>query len=68
MWDPGHEAMPRGELQELQIERARKSAELAYASVPVYRASFDGAGVRPEQLRSLDDLRRFPFIRKQDFR
>lgn len=68
MWDPRHEAMPRDELQELQIERARKTVELAYASVPFYRASFDCAGIRPEQLRTLDDLRRFPFIRKLDFR
>ena len=68
MWDPRYEAMPRDELQALQLERARKTVELAYASVPFYRASFDGAGVRPEQLRTLDDLRRFPFIRKLDFR
>lgn len=68
MWDPRHEAMPRDELQALQLERVRKTVELAYASVPFYRASFDRAGAGVEQLRTLDDLRRFPFIRKLDFR
>ncbi len=68
IWDPKHEAMPREELRALQLERVRRTAELAYASVPFYRDSFDRARVRPEQLRTLDDLRRFPFIRKQDFR
>jgi phenylacetate-CoA ligase len=68
MWDQEHERMPRGELAALQLERAQRSLEHAYARIPFYRKSFDAAGVRPEQLRSLDDLRRYPFIRKQDFR
>lgn len=67
-WDPKHEAMPQDELRSLQLERVRRTVELAHASVPFYRESFERARVRPEQLRTLDDLRRFPFIRKQDFR
>lgn len=68
MWDAQKEQMPRGELQALQLERVQASVANAYARVPFYRKSFDAAGVRPDQLRSLADLRRFPFIRKQDFR
>ena len=68
VWDPKHESMPRPALEKLQLERAQRSVETAYASVPFYRASFDSARVRPAELRTLDDLQRFPFIRKQDFR
>ncbi len=68
MWDPQNERMPREELTKLQAERVRQTVEHANARVPFYRKSFDASGVRPEQLRTLDDLRRFPFIRKQDFR
>ena len=41
---------------------------LAYAQSPFYRQHFDAAGVRPEQLRTLDDLRRFPFTHKHILR
>ncbi len=68
MWDPQNERLPREELTKLQLERVRQTVEHANARVPFYRKSFDAAGVRPEQLRTLADIQRFPFIRKQDFR
>src|SRR6266545_4570887 len=68
MWDPQNERLPREELTKLQLERVRQTVEHANARVPFYRKSFDAAGVRPEQLRTLADVQRFPFIRKQDFR
>jgi phenylacetate-CoA ligase len=39
-----------------------------HAKVPFYREAFDRAGVRPDQVRSLEDLRRLPFTRKADLR
>ncbi len=68
IWNRERECLPREELAALQTARLRETVERAYACVPFYRASFDQAGVRPEQVRSLDDLPRLPFIRKQDFR
>ncbi|MFC9279460.1 phenylacetate--CoA ligase PaaK [Streptomyces collinus] len=56
------------ELRALQIERLRASLRHAYENVPFYRESFDKAGVRPEDCRSLDDLAHFPFTTKADLR
>ncbi|MFF4839710.1 phenylacetate--CoA ligase PaaK [Streptomyces collinus] len=56
------------ELRALQLERLRASLRHAYENVPFYRESFDKAGLRPEDCRSLDDLAHFPFTTKADLR
>ncbi len=56
------------ELRDLQLDRMRASLARAYAQVPHYRAAFDAAGVRPEDLHDLADLARFPFTTKADLR
>ncbi|MFF5859489.1 phenylacetate--CoA ligase PaaK [Streptomyces sp. NPDC012751] len=56
------------ELRTLQLERLRASLRHAYEHVPFYRESFDRAGVRPEDCRTLADLARFPFTTKADLR
>ncbi|MGR6974532.1 phenylacetate--CoA ligase PaaK [Streptomyces cynarae] len=55
-------------LRALQLERLRASLRHAYEHVPFYRESFDKAGVRPEDCRTLADLARFPFTVKADLR
>ena len=55
-------------LRALQLGRLRWSLQHAYDHVAHYRASFDAAGVHPADLKQLDDLARFPFLTKQDFR
>ena len=62
------ERASRDELAQLQLERMRRSLAHAYARVPHYRAAFDAAGVRPDDLRTLADLANFPFTTKQDLR
>ncbi|MEK6349296.1 MAG: phenylacetate--CoA ligase PaaK [Burkholderia sp.] len=62
------ETASRDELQALQLDRMRWSLAHAYANSPVYRRKFDEAGVRPDDLRSLADLARFPFTTKSDLR
>jgi len=56
------------QLRALQLERARASVQLAYDKVPLYKEKFDAAGVGPDDLKSLDDLQRFPFTTKDDLR
>lgn len=56
------------ELRTLQLERLRWSLRHAYDNVPMYRERFDAAGVHPDQLATLEDLRRFPFTVKSDLR
>jgi phenylacetate-CoA ligase len=59
---------PRAELESLQLERLQTSLRHAYANNANYRRKFEAAGIRPEDLRSLDDLAKFPFTTKADLR
>ena len=56
------------ELRALQLERMRWSLQHAYDNVPHYRKAFDAKGIRPEDLKELADLARFPFTVKGDLR
>ena len=56
------------ELQALQLERLRWTLHHAYQHVPHYKAAFDARGVHPGDLKSLSDLRLFPFSTKKDLR
>ncbi|MGW0773443.1 phenylacetate--CoA ligase PaaK [Streptomyces sp. NPDC002835] len=62
------ERLSREELEALQLERLRATLRHAYDNVAFYRQSFDKAGLRPEDCRSLADLARFPFTAKTDLR
>lgn len=61
------ETMPRSELLELQLARLRKTVEYAM-NVSLYREKFAKANINPEDIKSLDDLKRLPFTKKSDFR
>ena len=66
-WDRPAETMPRGELEQLQLSRVRSCLERLRASdLEYYRQRL--AGVRPDQIRSIDDLERLPFTVKDDLR
>ena len=56
------------ELRALQLQRLQWSVRHAYENVAHYRESFRAAGVHPHDLRSLDDLAKFPFTVKDDLR
>ncbi len=62
------EIAPRSAIEELQLHRLKWTLRHAYENVPHYKRAFDAAGVTPADLRTLDDLRRFPFTSKQDLR
>ena len=62
------ETASRDEIAALQLTRLRATLEHARANVPHYRARFDETGVVPADLRSLEDLARFPFTVKEDLR
>src|SRR5262245_45493419 len=59
--------MPRERLEALQLEKLRRQCEWAYARSPWFRRRFDAAGFDPGQLRSLDDLRRVPILRRDEW-
>ncbi|MFC3893053.1 phenylacetate--CoA ligase PaaK [Lentzea rhizosphaerae] len=56
------------ELQAVQLDRLRWSVRHAYENVPHYRASFDVAGVHPDDVKTLADLAKLPFTGKADLR
>ena len=55
-------------LRALQLTRLKQALAHAYAHQAPYRAKCAAAGVHPDDLRSLEDLRRFPFTDKGDLR
>lgn len=67
-WDPEIETMPRKQLEALQLERLRWQVDRCYRDSPFYRERFDQAGVRPSHLQTLEDLRHFPLVTKEDLR
>ena len=56
------------ELRNLQLQRLKETLQHAYTNSPVYKKKFDDAGVHPDDLTTLDDLRKFPFTTKSDLR
>ena len=56
------------ELRALQLERLKWSLRHAYDNVEHYRRKFDAAGAKPADIKTLDDLARFPFTTKADLR
>jgi phenylacetate-CoA ligase len=62
------EIASRDEIGALQLERLRWSLGHAYDHVPHYQKAFEAASVHPDDLKSLDDLGRFPFTVKADLR
>ncbi len=60
--------LSRDALEALQFGRLRATLERVYAKVAPYRAKCQAAQVHPDDLRSLDDLAKFPFTEKDDLR
>lgn len=62
------ETLPREEIRKIQLERLQETVSRVYEKVEPYRKKMDEAGIKPEDIKSLDDLKRLPFVTKQDMR
>jgi phenylacetate-CoA ligase len=62
------EALPRADLEQLQVARLRATVERVAATIPFYRDKLAQAGIAAHNIRTLDDLARLPFTTKQDLR
>ena len=62
------ERASRDEIHALQLQRLKATLKRAYENVPHYRATFDAQGVRPDDLKELQDLAKFPFTGKTELR
>ncbi|ADQ40991.1 Phenylacetate--CoA ligase [Caldicellulosiruptor acetigenus I77R1B] len=67
-WDEHMECMDRNTLQEIQLKRLVETVKRVYTSVPYYRRKMQELGIIPEDIKSLDDLKKLPFTTKQDLR
>jgi phenylacetate-CoA ligase len=68
LFDEEFETLPREALEALQLKRLVATAKRVYAKVPFYKKTFDEAGIKPSDIKSLKDLRRLPFTNKVDLR
>ena len=68
IWNPEIECMDRSEIIKLQNERLRNVVKYEYERVPLYRERMDKKGVKPEDIRTIDDLKYLPFTEKTDLR
>lgn len=68
IYNPRYESIDREELVQLQLERLQAVVNRCYKNVPFYRRRLEELGMEPEDIQTLDDLRRLPFTTKQDLR
>jgi phenylacetate-CoA ligase len=65
-WNKKIETLSQEELKALQLKRLQKVVRKVYQRVPHYREKFKKAGVKPSDIRTLEDIRKLPFTTKED--
>jgi phenylacetate-CoA ligase len=68
IWNETYERMHKDSLAQVQLERLQATVNRALRNVAFYRESFARAGVKGDEVRSLEDLGRLPFTTKEDLR
>ena len=67
-WNEKIETMPKEDLKAMQLELLQELVKNTYRDSKFYREKMDAAGVKPEDIKTLDDIRRLPFMKKTDLR
>lgn len=62
------ETLPRAGIEKIQLERLKETVAYIYEKVAPYREKMDAAGVKPEDIVTLSDIKKLPFTNKSDFR
>jgi len=62
------ETLPRSGLESIQLKRLQALVQRVYHTIAPYRAKMDAAGIKPDDIRTLADLRRLPYTSKDDLR
>jgi phenylacetate-CoA ligase len=68
IWNPEFEAMPRQDLNKLQVERLKALVERAAATSPFYQEKLAQAGITADDITSIEDIAKLPFTTKEDLR
>ncbi len=67
-YQPGIETMAYEDMRKIQEERLRKQVKHVYENVPYYKQLMDEKGLIPDDIQTLDDLKKLPFLTKTDLR
>jgi phenylacetate-CoA ligase len=67
-WNAKIETMPTLDLRKLQLQKLKEQVKHCYMDSSFYRKKFDSVGLKPEDIQSLDDLKKIPFTVKSDLR
>lgn len=67
-WEEELETMNRQDLEKLQLSLLKRQLQYVYDKSPMYRRKYDQAGIKPDDIHTLDDIRRLPFTEKEDLR
>jgi len=65
-WNKTAETLTRQQLEELQLERLKKVLKRVYQKVPHYKKKFQDSNINVSNIKSLDDIKKFPFTIKED--
>ena len=68
MWNEKIESMPRDELEELQLKKLQATIKRAFNKIPYYNKRYTEAKVYPEDINTLKDIEKLPFLTKDDLR
>ena len=66
IWNKEMECADRETMRALQLEKLQKTVKYEYENVAPYRKKMDDAGVKPEDIKTLEDIRKLPFTTKED--
>jgi phenylacetate-CoA ligase len=66
MWKPELETLPREEIEKRQLDQFARQMKYVIEKSPFYRRKFQAAGVTPDDIKTMDDVRRVPFTTKQE--
>lgn len=66
IWNKEMECADRETMRALQLNKLKETVRYEYDNVPYYREKMDKAGVKPEDIQTLEDIRKLPFITKED--
>ncbi|MCP1146243.1 phenylacetate--CoA ligase family protein [Lysinibacillus endophyticus] len=68
MYSPEIETLSREKMQELQLSRLKGTVERVYNNVPFYKQKLDELGIKPSDIKTIEDVRKLPFTVKKDLR
>ena len=66
IWNKEMECADRETMRALQLKKLKETVRYEYDNVPYYREKMDKAGVKPEDIQTLEDIKKLPFITKED--